>query len=47
MTKEAPKAHLTAPIWNWGVYYTKAIEAAAKGTFKELVITLVAWKTFC
>jgi len=35
MTKEAPKAHLTAPIWNWGVYYTKAIEAAAKGTFKE------------
>ncbi len=31
MTAEAPKAHLTAPIWNWGVYYTAAVEAAASG----------------
>ncbi|NLB36898.1 MAG: BMP family ABC transporter substrate-binding protein [Clostridiales bacterium] len=35
MTPAAPEAHLTAPIWNWGVYYTKAVEAAAKGTFKD------------
>ena len=28
MTKDAPKAHLTAAIWNWDVYYKKAIEAA-------------------
>ncbi len=35
MTKDAPKAHLTAPIWNWGVYYTAAAEAALNGTWKE------------
>ncbi len=28
MTKDAPKAHLTAAIWNWDVYYKTAIEAA-------------------
>jgi basic membrane protein A len=27
MTEAAPAAHLTAPIWNWGVYYTAAVEA--------------------
>ena len=31
MTADAPKAHLTAPIWNWSVYYTAAVTAAAKG----------------
>ncbi len=35
MTPEAPKAHLTAPIWNWGVYYTSATEAAMNGTWAE------------
>ncbi len=33
MTKDAPKAHLTAPIWNWGVYYTQAAKAAMEGTW--------------
>ena len=28
MTADAPKAHLTAAIWNWNVYYGTAIEAA-------------------
>ena len=28
MTGDAPKAHLTAAIWNWNVYYQTAIEAA-------------------
>ena len=28
MTKDAPKAHLTAAIWNWNVYYRTAIETA-------------------
>jgi len=28
MTKDAPDAHLTAPIWNWDVYYKLAIETA-------------------
>ena len=35
MTAEAPKAHLTAPIWNWGVYYTAATKAAMDGTWAE------------
>ena len=28
MTKDAPKAHLTAAIWNWNVYYRTAMKAA-------------------
>lgn len=28
MTVQAPEAHLTAPIWNWDVYYKLAIETA-------------------
>jgi len=28
MTADAPKAHLTAAIWNWDVYYGTAIQAA-------------------
>ncbi len=28
MTKEAPESHLTAPVWNWDVYYATAIKAA-------------------
>lgn len=33
MTKDAPQAHLTAPIWNWGVYYTKTAKAVMEGTW--------------
>jgi basic membrane protein A len=33
MTKDAPQGHLTAPIWNWGVYYTKAAQAMIDGTW--------------
>ena len=28
MTKEAPNAHLVAPIWNWDAYYATAMKAA-------------------
>jgi len=35
MTNDAKDAHLTAPIWNWGVYYTKAAKAAIDGKWKE------------
>lgn len=28
MSEQAPDAHLTAPIWNWDVYYQLAIETA-------------------
>ncbi len=35
MTEQAPKAHLTAPVWNWNVYYKLAIETVMGG--KQLV----------
>ena len=31
----APKAVLTAPIWDWGVYYTKTVADAAQGNWKS------------
>ncbi|MBE7024908.1 MAG: BMP family ABC transporter substrate-binding protein [Ruminococcaceae bacterium] len=33
MTKDAPAAHLVAPVWNWGVYYTMATKAAMEGNW--------------
>lgn len=36
MTAAAPTAHLTAPVWNWGIYYTKAAKAAIDGEWTEL-----------
>lgn len=33
MSKDAPEAHLTAPVWNWGVYYTKTVKAIMEGTW--------------
>ncbi len=35
MTKDAPKAHLVAPVWNWGVYYTKATKEAMEGNWSN------------
>ena len=38
MTPDAPKAHLTAAIWHWDVYYKTAMEAAmACGTADKFV----------
>ncbi|MDR3050951.1 MAG: BMP family ABC transporter substrate-binding protein [Oscillospiraceae bacterium] len=34
MTEDAPKAHLTAPIWHWGVYVTAAVQQVIDGTWK-------------
>ncbi len=31
MSEQAPLAHLTAPVWNWDVYYQLAIETAMNG----------------
>lgn len=31
MTEQAPKAHITAAIWHWDVYYQAAIQAAMQG----------------
>jgi len=35
MSGFAPKAHLTAPIWNWGPYYVKTVEKVKQGTWKS------------
>jgi len=41
MTPDAPKAHLTAAIWNWNVYYRTAMEAAMScGTADNFVATM-------
>jgi basic membrane protein A and related proteins len=34
MSTFAPKAHLTAPIWNWGPYYSSVVESVKNGTWK-------------
>ena len=36
MTADAPDAELTSAIWNWDVYYTKAVKAVIDGTWSEL-----------
>ena len=33
MTVDAPAAHLTAPVWNWGAYYTSAVQSVIDGTW--------------
>lgn len=35
MSKFAPKAVLTGPVWNWGPYYVKTVEAVKEGTWKS------------
>lgn len=35
MSSFAPKAHLTAPIWNWGPYYVSVVESVKNGTWKS------------
>ncbi|HEY8890050.1 MAG TPA: BMP family ABC transporter substrate-binding protein [Clostridium sp.] len=35
MAAKAPKAYMTAPIWNWGPYYVDQINAIKAGTWKS------------
>ena len=35
MKDQAPKAYMTAPVWNWGPYYVKQIKAIQNGTWKS------------
>jgi basic membrane protein A len=35
MSAFAPKAHLTAPVWNWAPFYKQVVEAVRKGTWKS------------
>jgi basic membrane protein A len=35
MSKFAPKAVLTSPIWHWGVYYTDIVKKVQAGTWKS------------
>ncbi|NTW72638.1 MAG: BMP family ABC transporter substrate-binding protein [Eubacteriaceae bacterium] len=32
-SKAVPKAYLTAPLWNWGIYYVKAVQEVIDGTW--------------
>ena len=34
MSAFAPKAHLTAPVWNWGPYYQSVVKSVKDGTWK-------------
>jgi basic membrane protein A len=34
MAAMAPKAYMTAPIWNWGPYYVNQVKAVMDGTWK-------------
>jgi basic membrane protein A and related proteins len=34
MKDVAPKAYMTAPIWNWGPYYVKQVKGIMDGTWK-------------
>ncbi len=34
MRSYAPHANLTSPIWNWGPYYVKVVQAVKDGTWK-------------
>lgn len=33
MSKDAPKAVLTSTVWNWGAYYTTAVQSLVDGTW--------------
>lgn len=35
MKSKAPKAYITAPVWNWGEYYVKVVESVMNGTWKS------------
>lgn len=34
MSAAAPKAYMTAPVWNWGTYYVDQVKAIQDGTWK-------------
>lgn len=35
MSAFAPKAHLTAPVWNWGPYYVSVVQRVQDGTWES------------
>ena len=35
MSEMAPEAYMTAPIWNWGPYYTEQVQTVIDGTFES------------
>ena len=36
MTEDGPHAHLTAPIWHWGIYVTEQVQAVIDGTWEPV-----------
>jgi len=35
MSRQAPEATLTSPIWHWGVFYTQTVQQVLDGTLSE------------
>ncbi len=35
MVEMAPKAYMTAPVWNWGPYYVSQVQAVMDGTWQS------------
>lgn len=35
MRSFAPNANLTSPVWNWGPYYTRVVQAVMDGTYQS------------
>lgn len=40
MSAFAPKSHLTSPIWNWGPFYKKVVEAVQDGSWRPEAVWL-------
>lgn len=34
MSSKAPKSYMTAPVWDWSIYYIKTVKAVQDGTWK-------------
>lgn len=56
MSKDAPKAVLTSTMWDWGAYYTSAVQSVIDGTWtgenyfggmKEGLVTYAPLSDFC
>lgn len=56
MSKDAPKAVLTSTMWDWGAYYTSAVQSVIDGTWtgenyfggmKEGLVTYAPLADFC
>ena len=45
MSRFAPEAWLTAPVWDWGPFYIAVVESVADGTWTSPTSTTAPWPT--